>query len=162
MPRTESSLDALNRLLAIQYRSLPQYLLWACPYRRAEDDRAWSVIQHVVEDQQALSARVVELIEDRQARVDYGDFPLTFTGTHDLSLDYLVRRLIEWQQGTVQAIEQVVAKLGRDPVGQSLAEECLGAAKGHLENLRELLTPAAPAETIKLADAATAVPVDQH
>ncbi len=135
-----NTLDTLNRLLAIQYRSLPMYMVWATPYRRSGDEAAWQVVQHIVENQRQLSAQIVELIEDRRERVDYGDFPITFTGSHDLSLHFLVRRLIEWQQGTVVAVQECYDALADDPVAQGLADECLGAAKGHLESLEELLS----------------------
>ena len=97
--------DTLNKLLAIHYRSLPMYLVWAAPYRRDEDVTAWKTILQIVDDQKELSSRIVELISDRNWRVDYGDFPITFTGSHDLSLQYLVRRLADWQKGTVKAIQ---------------------------------------------------------
>ena len=153
--RNESQIpDTFNRLLAIHYRSLPMYMMWATPYRRAEDEHSWKTIGQIVEDQKALSSRIVELIADRNWRVDYGDFPITFTGSHDLALNFLVRRLAQWQKGTVSAVQECYEALAADPVAQALADECLGAAKGHLELLEELLVPAQTTAEVKLHDPA--------
>ena len=150
--------DVLNRLLAIHYRSLAMYLVWATPYRRAEDEHAWKTIQQVVGDQEAMSARIVDLISDRSWRVDYGDFPITFTGAHDLSLKYLARRLVQWQTGTVTAIQECYEDLADDPIAQGLSDECLGAAKGHLEVLEELVQEYNPAPALKLHES----PAETH
>lgn len=140
MRKRVDTADTLNRLLAIQYRSLPMYLVWATPYRRAGDEAAWNTISQIVEDQRQHSARIVDLILDRKERVDYGDFPITFTGSHDLALSFLVRRLIQWQKDTVAAVQRCYDELAEDPVAQGLADECLGAARGHLESLEELIS----------------------
>jgi hypothetical protein len=143
--------DILNRLLAIEYRSLPMYLLWACPHRTAGDEQAWKTIQSIVDDQKAMSTRIAELIADRSWRVDLGDFPITFTGSHDLDLDYLVRRLVDWQKGTVASIQECYTALADDPVAQAVADEALGEAKGHLESLEEIVARKnAPAPAVKL------------
>jgi hypothetical protein len=115
------------------------YLVWASPYRRAGDEPIWKTIQQIVDDQKALCARIVELILERELPVDYGDFPITFTGSHDLALSFLLRRLVQWQSGTVTANQECYEALADDPVAQGLADECLGTAKGHLELLEELL-----------------------
>jgi hypothetical protein len=148
--------DTLNKLLAIHFRSLPMYMVWASPYRRPEDEHVWQTIQQIVDDQRALAARVVELILERKWLVDYGDFPITFTGSHDLSLRFLVRRLVQWQSGTVAAVQECCESLKNDPIAQALAEECLGSAKGHLDTLEELLADFSNTDNVKLSEPATA------
>jgi hypothetical protein len=138
MTTLPSTAPTLNRLLAIQYRSLAMYLIWASPYRRPEDEEAWKAIQQVVADQEAYCGRIVELLLDRGWNVDYGDFPITFTGSHDLSLKYLVHQLVDSQKQTIKAIRECYEALSQDAVGQALADECLGAAIGHLEILEEV------------------------
>jgi hypothetical protein len=139
MKAVQNSRDALNRLFAIHFRSLPMYLSWACPYRTAGDEAAWKLIEQIVEDHKLYAARIVELIESRHMRIEHGEFPITFTGSHDLDLDFLVRRLTIWQKAAVTALGECYRALGADPAAQSLADECLGAAKGHLESLEELV-----------------------
>ena len=61
-----------------------------------------------------------------------------FTGWHDLSVEWLVNKLIERQQKTILIIEKIVTQLNLAPYAQAVAKEVLGQAKGHLENLQEV------------------------
>lgn len=132
------------------------YLIWAAPYRSPGDEPEMRAIRHVVDDQQAMCSRIVDLLLERNQRVSYGDFPITFTGSHDLSLSYLMQRVTKYQQGTVKAIEECCKALADDPLAQGLAEECLGMAKGHLETFEELVSPKPP-QTVKLHEPEAAV-----
>ena len=58
--------------------------------------------------------------------------------------------MVDYQKGTVTAIQQCYDALGDDPVAQALADECLGAAKGHLESLQELVAAKRKPLEIKL------------
>ncbi len=68
---------------------------------------------------------------------------MDFTDMHDLSLDYLVKDVIVWQQRGVNRIEQIVAALENDRVARELAQEVLGAERAHLEALAELIAATA-------------------
>lgn len=138
-----ATLDLLNELLAIEYRSLPMYLTYACPWRHAQDARAAETLQHIVTDQQHMSARLVEEIQDRGGAPEVGDFPMTFTDMHDLSLDYLIKDALVWQQRGVDRIEQIVASLESDRGARELAQEVLGSERAHLEALAELIAATA-------------------
>jgi hypothetical protein len=143
MPAADST-DILNRLLIIHHRSLPMYLGYATPYSVRGDEKAREVLAQIVEYQKELVDRIGELIIERGGRVHHGEFPMYFTGLHDLSLDYLVRRMIADMKRDIAAIEQCVAALDDDPLAKAIAEEALGAAKGHLDSLEELVqAPAA-------------------
>ena len=63
---------------------------------------------------------------------------MEFTGLHDLSLEYLLSELVRRQQADVDRIGEIATLLRTDPAAHALAEEALGAAKGHLASLREL------------------------
>jgi len=155
---TPSPSQTLNRLLTIHYRSLAMYLIWATPYRRSEDEQAWKTIQQIVSDQEAYSGRIVELLTERGWNVNYGDFPITFTSSHDLSLKYLVRRLVDSQKSAIKAIRECYQALSQDALGQALADECLGAATGHLEILEELLAPKSSDTLLKLHEETVETP----
>jgi hypothetical protein len=139
----DAAIDLLNELLAIEYRSLPMYLTYASPWRHSQDARAGEVMQHIVTDQQHMSARLVEEIQDRGSSPEVGDFPMDFTDMHDLSLDYLVKDVLVWQQRGVDRIEQIAAALEGDRAARELAQEVLGAERAHLEALAELIASAA-------------------
>lgn len=139
----DDNIEVLNRLLIFHHRSLPMYLHYATPYAGRADQRAVEVLRQIVASQEEMVDRIGELIIERSGRIQHGEFPMYFTGLHDLSLDYLVQRMIAEQHRDIASIEQCVERLEGDPLGRALAEEALGAAKGHLDSLEELVNPPA-------------------
>src|SRR5262249_38135778 len=123
---------------ATLYRSLPMYLADAVPWVHPGDEHAKHVLNHVVADYRMYSGRIVELLSQRRQSFGFGEYPMVYTDTHDLSLDYLLNELVDYQKQDIQAIERCVTELSADGAGRNLAEEILGNAKGHLESLEEL------------------------
>jgi hypothetical protein len=115
------------------------YIRYASPWTHDGDTRAMAAIGHIVADHETLSRRIAVAIFERHGVLNPGEYPMSFTGIHDVSLDYLVLRLIECQRADLAAIEQCIADLRDDPQARATAEECLGAARGHLESLEELV-----------------------
>jgi hypothetical protein len=128
---------ALNRLLTILYRSLPMYLDYACPWTRRGDEKALATLRNIVTDQKQLSTRVAQAVMEI-GPTEIGEFPIEFLDMHDLSLDFLVKKLIEYQKKDIAALEQCAADLSAERKAAALAEEAMGAARGHLESLEEL------------------------
>jgi hypothetical protein len=137
--QTVNSNAALVRLLDILHRSLPMYLSDAVPWTHPGDERAKKVLSHIVNDYRMYCGRIVNLLLERRQLLDFGDYPMGFTDTHDLSLDYLIGEMIYYQKQDIAAIDQCVADLKFDTAARTLAEETLGNARGHLESLQELL-----------------------
>jgi hypothetical protein len=133
-----STTDILNRLLVLHMRSLPMYLSYAPPYQLYQNERAKAVIDQIVEDHKRAVDRLGTLILDSGGTVDHGEFPMSFTSLHDLSLNYLLKLLIERQQKFVTATEKLADGLNMAPYAQAAAREIVGEAKGHLENLQDL------------------------
>jgi hypothetical protein len=131
--------EVLNRLMLLHRRSLPMYLNWAQPWSDRGDQQAQEALSHIVADQQYLVDRIATLILDNNGVIDPGEFPLVYTGYHDLSLDYLLQKMIAHQKQDIEDIEECVDMLRLAPMAKSVAEESLGAAKGHLESLEELV-----------------------
>ena len=132
-----STTDVLNRLLVLHERSLPMYLSYAPPDRLAANPKAKAVLDQIVEDQKRTIDRLATLVLDG-GMVDYGEFPMAFTALHDLSLEYLLKLLVDRQTKLVAACENLANLLGSAPYAQAAAREALGEAKGHLQNLLEL------------------------
>jgi hypothetical protein len=133
---------ALNRLLAIHYRSLPMYLHCAWPWTRpadegSRDQQIAETLRHVVADQQRFVERISDALLDEGADIDPGAFPMEYTDLHDLSIEFLGKQLIDRQRRDIASIASCVRELADDPYLKSLAEEALGAAKGHLDSLVE-------------------------
>jgi len=128
---------ALNRLLTILYRSLPLYLDYACPWTYRGDEKAVATLRNIVAGQKQLSTRVAQAVM-ALGPTEIGEFPIEFLDMHDLSLDFLVKKLIEYQKKDIAALEQCAAELAPDRKASALADEALGAARGHLESLEDL------------------------
>jgi hypothetical protein len=133
-----STTDLLNRLLVLHERSLPMYLSYAPPSDLAAHDKARSVLAHIVEDQRRTIDRLATLVLDGGGTVDYGEFPLSFTSLHDLSLAYLLKLVIDRQRKLIAVSEKLADQLNLAPFAQAAAREAVGEAKGHLDNLLEL------------------------
>lgn len=142
----DSTYDVLNKLVVLHSRSLAMYLSYAQPWAIQTHPKAMAALDQMVEDQKRTVDRLAGLILET-GPVAPGEFPIQFTGWHDLSTDWLVNMLIERQQKTILIIEKLVGQLSLAPYAQAVAKEVLGQAKGHLENLREVATDlqAAPA-----------------
>ena len=86
-----------------------------------------------------IADQLGEMILNNGGEVLPGEFPIEFTGLHDLSAAYLLGIIIDHQEKDIAAIQDCVNQLEADPFAQALAEESLGAAKGHLDSLQELV-----------------------
>jgi hypothetical protein len=139
------TLHVLNRLLTVFYRSLPMYLTYASPWIHRGDEEAMAALRHIVEDQKQLSARIAQYLLAHHGPIEMGEYPPDFPDMNDLSLDFLITRLVACQKHDVAVIEQCVAELQGDRQAATLAEEALGAARGHLETLEELTSQVANA-----------------
>jgi hypothetical protein len=134
-----NTIYVLNQLLAVEYRSLPMYLTNFQAWTHAGDERAAATLKHIIIDQTTLSKRIADMIYDRRGTVEFGDFPMEFTDTHDLSLDYLIREILRNQMQMIVRIESLIARLADDREARELAQETLGSERAHLEALRELV-----------------------
>ncbi len=128
----------LNQLIAMHNRSLPAYLRYAAPAWQAGDEAAREVLRLVAEDQRDTAERLAALVTENGYFVDNGEFPMYYTGYHDLSFDFLLKQIIKEQKEDIKVMEQIVDRLNLVPMAKSLAEEALGASKGHLESLQEI------------------------
>ena len=128
----------LNRLLILHHRSLPVYLSYAMPWLHRDSAAAQEVLQSIAADHRVLVDRLGELIVDGGGVVSYGQFPLPYTALHDLSLDYLVLRMVEFERQLIPQISECADQLRMNPTAQAVALEALGEAKAHLQSLEEV------------------------
>ncbi len=131
-------LQALNRLLQLEYRSLPVYLEYADPWHRHEDQEAVEALRHAAQDHQETARRLAEFIYEHDGAVDPGEFPMEFTDLHDLDMEYLLPLVVEAERRTIAEMEQLVQGI-QSPEAKTLAEEVLGAERAHLDRFEALL-----------------------
>lgn len=137
----QRALDLLNELLHVQYRSFPMYLTEACPWMpHGNSAEAAEALENIVADQKLMSQRIAEFILDSGGLVEPGEYPMEFTDTHFLSLDFLLTELVRYQRQDVATIERIVAQLSDARAARELAEETLGMERAHLEALDGLVT----------------------
>jgi len=142
MVANSNSASVLNRLLVRLHRSLQMYLTQAAPWLNRGADKAALTLQNIVADQQRLAQLIADLLIARRIRPETGDFPIDFTDMNFLSIEFLSRELATHARSDVEWITRAVATLEDDAEAKSLAEEALGSAKAHLEQLEELATQA--------------------
>lgn len=135
---SENTIDVLNQLVAIHNRSLPVYLGYASPTWFRGDDEARETLANIGEDHRETADRISVLVVEGGGIVDNGKFPIFYTGYHDLSFGFLLDKIIEEQKQDIASMEQGVSQLDAAPMAKAVAQEALGAAKGHLESFEEL------------------------
>jgi hypothetical protein len=132
------TINALNRLLTIEHRSFPTYMMYADPWTHLGDEGAMQSLANIAADQQEMSRRIAELIVDLGGRIEPGEYPMEFTDTHFLSLEFLVSELLGYQKQTITQVEELARQLSGEPQAQELAEEVLGSERAHLEMIESL------------------------
>ena len=97
----------------------------------------------VVDDQNHIADRISQMLIDADCLPRTGEYPMEFTNTHDLGIDFVIRIAADYQQQDVAAISDIVDQLRTAPAAKAVAEEALGMSRGHLDSLRELQESAA-------------------
>ena len=136
--RTETHTDSkpvLTRLLHREQYSLANYLLDAPPWVPPGREHAWEEVRRIAEAQRANAVRIGRLLVCRHGYAESGLFPVEFTRDNDVSLDYLVPRLVEHQQSLVADIERALGELGRDEEARRVVRTLLDAEREHLVRL---------------------------
>ncbi|MCI0333800.1 MAG: hypothetical protein L0228_11330 [Planctomycetes bacterium] len=148
------TIDVLNRVLVILRRSFAQYMRFAKPYIPLGRENVSETLEEIVAGQDALAERVSRTVFEAGGLPDAGKFPIEFTDTHDLAIDYLIAEAIDCQKQDIADLGQCVDALRLAPAAQSLAYEALGMAKGHLESLEELRADPAASTIVRNGAAA--------
>lgn len=133
-----STIDILNRVLVVHNRSLPRYLLDAAPYFKYGTEHAAEVLEAVARDQEQVVDRIGAFISDSGKDFRLGEYPMPFTGYHDVSFEWLLPLLIDRQQRMIVYLQHCAEQLQLAPMAKALVEETVGLAKGHLEMFEEL------------------------
>jgi hypothetical protein len=63
---------------------------------------------------------------------------MEFTSLHDVSIDYLVERLVACQKRDVEALQSCARRLAGDVTGNALVEDIVNASRRRLEALERL------------------------
>ena len=129
--------SALSTLLLLMRCSFAQYLRYAHPFVRRNHTEAINVLDDIVADQTLMADRAEAAIESMGRVPPNVDFPLEFTDSHDLAIEYLVARAIKHQEQDLETLGRLSASLTHHASIRSMAEEAKGMAQAHLESLQE-------------------------
>ena len=127
----------LNQLLILHGRSLPVYLADARPWVGPNDQAAAETMRDIAEAHRDTHDRLAEMIIARGGTPWEGEFPMAFTGYNDLSLDFLVGKMIERGKAAIESMTRLSEGLSSDSMAQAVCQELIGEAKGHVESLEE-------------------------
>ena len=140
-----NTINLPNRLVAMHNRTLATYLTFAAPAWHGGEEVAKETLRLMADDQRETAARIAAMITESSGVVDNGEYPMYYTGYHDLSSEFLVGEIIKETKKEIAEIEEIADALRLNPLAKAAADEALGAAKGHLESLNELESSAAKA-----------------
>lgn len=136
--QTSVVVQALNQLLAIHARSLPVYLSDTSPWERPGHEEARQSLRTIADDHRRTVDQIAAMVNEFGGDVNMGDFPLLYTSFNDLSVDFLLRKAVEFQRRELQVIDECIETLATAPRAKALAQEIRGSALGHLDSLVEL------------------------
>jgi bacterioferritin (cytochrome b1) len=135
---TADTIAILNRVLEILERSFPQYSRWARPYIPAGRERAMQALQDIATAEDSLSEQVREQIIALGGLPNVGDFPMEYTDTHDLGIDYMVQEAIGYMRQDIAELESCIQRLASAPAAHAVVEEMLNIERRHLKTLEDL------------------------
>ena len=103
----ETPIQILNRVLAILEKSFPQYARSARPYIPAGRQRAMQTLQDIAVAEDSLARQVTDQIIAMGGLTDSGDYPMEYTDTHDLGIDYMVQEAIGYMRQDIAELERL-------------------------------------------------------
>jgi bacterioferritin (cytochrome b1) len=135
------SISALNTVLGVELRSFPQYVRWSRPWVPPGHEREVEVLEKIVSEQDAFAERVFDAIDNLGGLPDTGEFPMEFTDTHDLSIDYMLREAVGYGKQDVADLEAAAATPNLLPQAAPLVSDAVNMAKRQLASLEALVHP---------------------
>jgi bacterioferritin (cytochrome b1) len=145
MPTSSSSgsesIAALNVALATVLKSFPQYLRWSRPWVPPGHEAELAALEKIVVEQDKFAERLYDAIDELGGLPDTGDFPMEFTDTHDLSIDYMMREAVGYARQDVAAVEAAAATGPLAPQAVPLVKEAVQMAQRHLATIESLVHP---------------------
>ena len=135
-----NSFPTLEKLFRQECRSLAQYVGESWPWTHRGDREAQELLQSIMADERRWAAQLDRLIRDRGGMPRMGSYPVEFTTSnlHYVSLDYMLRRLADGLEHTIEKLKTDLAAASDDPPFRSLIEQMLERKGGQVEALRKL------------------------
>lgn len=133
-----SETNVLQDLVSLLGSSLPMYIADAGIWSYPGDEEIKLALADLVEDQKSIHDRAAALLETRNLPVPGHEYPIQFSGTHDVDIGSLVPRILDGLRRQVSAIDSLVAAAGVDGETAELASEARGTTLGHIDVLAQI------------------------
>ena len=123
--------------------SFLQYVREAFPWATAgKEDTVAQVLRFATREKEAVARIAQWLLRRHRGLPPTPSFPMEFTDSNFVSIDYLLPRLLDAQRESVAALEADLARL-TDVPARELVQQLLTLKREHLQAL-ETLTAVAP------------------
>jgi hypothetical protein len=93
------------------------------------------MLERMVTEQDALAERLIDAIIELGGLPDWGEFPIEFTDTHDLGIDYLIQEAIGYGRQDVSDLESIASTPNLESPADSLVADAVKLAKRQLATL---------------------------
>ena len=137
MPERASS-SVVNDVLVHLNRSLLQYAGESWPWSDSEAAGERAVIESLVARQQTHVARIVDLLLERYAGIDFGVYPTEYTDLHYVALDYLLTLLVAGEQDVLADIDRALPLCEGDEAAARILEDARADQREIVEQLQRL------------------------
>jgi rubrerythrin len=132
---------ALNDMMVLHGRALAVYLTYASPWDGTSNQEGVDIIREIADSHLAYSDEVGEMLLSSDVEVFYGEFPMPYTGYHDLSVDFMLDKMVASEKATIDRLLTCIERAENDVV-RAIAERSLGASQAHLQELEEFIATA--------------------
>lgn len=132
------SLAVLLRVFRRETGSWTMYMAdsWAWTDRAGAETRDF--VQSMIAEERGWIERLADLIDERGGVPRPGAFATEYTDSHFLSLQFLLRRLIGYQQRSVPLLEADLNAVVSDPPARRLLANMLEHQRGRLATLERI------------------------
>lgn len=115
----------VNSLLVEVHRSLLQYAAEASPWASAADTETQSLLLSLASEQEKSVGAMVDFLQSRKFRIDFGLYPQEYTSLHFVGIGYILERLKESERSLVSQLQIAVGQLEDNPSAHQLLETVL-------------------------------------
>lgn len=130
--------EQLNQALLRLHRNLLQYAAESWVWSGSARTRERETLDRIVSEQKQAVAALADLLFSRYHTIEFGTYPTEFTDLHYVSLDFLHGQIVAEQTGRVRDLERIQTDVASDAQAASLLAKIVSAARGHLQQLREV------------------------
>jgi rubrerythrin len=134
----EPTRSLLEEIVRRQARSLLQYVSEAFPWTSPEEQDALQRLHQIIgEEYRAVGDLVRFLVRNHRTPPLMGSYPMNFTNINYVTLDHLLRLLVDYEKTAVQELKQALSRLA-DGEARNLVQAMLDMKRRHLETLQAL------------------------